>query len=714
MFKKISYAASIFFILISVVAGQNRWEQMDGPYFANIQALVMDLQHPDTLFASTDQNQGGIYKTIDGGENWVQIGFHTVYAIAVDPLNPDRVYSGQKRSIDGGLTWLPMSGLNITPAVIKIDPVNPYILYAGSKYSNILMKSNDYGENWNSNDVGIPPGTGSHSIRSIAINPENPSTVYASTQNSGLFKSTINGDDWTLVGFSDNHLGEIVISSDDTSTLYLALEEGLFKSVDNGVSWQSSGFTEPVMRIVESNRNTNVLYVISEDSIGILESQDAGDTWVNRTNNLSNRARDIRAVVVHPTLGNVIYIGTKVGIYNTDNSSFTWTQRFSGFRKTQVGDFSISNGLLYAGTSNGVYEYTNFEWQDRGLNEVWSIESSLGNTDILYAVEDDDTSTRRLFRSLDRGQNWEDTGIRSVGSMPITVAQSNFERVYTGAWRSDDLGSSWTQMSTEIPTYEYGQIAVDFQNEDLLFMATYDDVYKSIDGGYGWESIGFTGAPGFKCIAVNPDSSEVLYVSIYNSGFFKSTNGGIDWIPMNSGLTNFDIFSICIHPVYTEMIFVGSLEGVFYSVNGGGEWHTMSEGLPSIEVISLAVDTLNLYAGLRDFEGAYKMELDPTALEIEPFKKPSNISVLRNFPNPFNPSTTIEYELPEHSDVLLTIYDIAGREVQTLVSKAQPVGSYKASWNGTNQDGKQVAGGMYFARLQAGEYSSVVKMVYLR
>ena len=84
------------------------------------------------------------------------------------------------------------------------------------------------------------------------------------------------------------------------------------------------------------------------------------------------------------------------------------------------------------------------------------------------------------------------------------------------------------------------------------------------------------------------------------------------------------------------------------------------------------------------------------------------------YPNPFNPSTTIEYELPEHSDVSLIVYDIAGREVQTLVSRTQAPGTHETSWNGTNQDGKQVAGGMYFARLQAGEYSSVVKMVYLR
>lgn len=84
------------------------------------------------------------------------------------------------------------------------------------------------------------------------------------------------------------------------------------------------------------------------------------------------------------------------------------------------------------------------------------------------------------------------------------------------------------------------------------------------------------------------------------------------------------------------------------------------------------------------------------------------------FPNPFNPSINIEYKLPEHLDVSLQVIDITGREIQTLVSTSQASGNYTATWDGLDHDGHQVPGGMYFARMQAGEYSSVVKMVYLR
>ncbi len=87
---------------------------------------------------------------------------------------------------------------------------------------------------------------------------------------------------------------------------------------------------------------------------------------------------------------------------------------------------------------------------------------------------------------------------------------------------------------------------------------------------------------------------------------------------------------------------------------------------------------------------------------------------LGNYPNPFNPSTIIQYEIPERSSVELIIYDISGRKVQTLVSGIQSPGRYSMSWDGTNNVGKPVGGGMYFASLQVGNTSHVVKMLLLK
>ena len=107
------------------------------------------------------------------------------------------------------------------------------------------------------------------------------------------------------------------------------------------------------------------------------------------------------------------------------------------------------------------------------------------------------------------------------------------------------------------------------------------------------------------------------------------------------------------------------------------------------------------------------ISVSPLAIESET-GKPQKTSLVQNYPNPFNSSTTIKYDIPEFAEVSLIIYDISGREVNRLVSISQPPGSYTVSWNGRDHSGREVAGGMYFARLQASDNSSVAKMVYLR
>ncbi|MEA3266713.1 MAG: FlgD immunoglobulin-like domain containing protein, partial [Candidatus Fermentibacteria bacterium] len=81
---------------------------------------------------------------------------------------------------------------------------------------------------------------------------------------------------------------------------------------------------------------------------------------------------------------------------------------------------------------------------------------------------------------------------------------------------------------------------------------------------------------------------------------------------------------------------------------------------------------------------------------------------------PFNPSTMIPYELSEQSNVMLEIYNTHGQSIQTLVSETQSTGQYSTQWFGADANGKLVPSGMYFARLQIGKQSDVVKIVLLR
>ncbi len=95
--------------------------------------------------------------------------------------------------------------------------------------------------------------------------------------------------------------------------------------------------------------------------------------------------------------------------------------------------------------------------------------------------------------------------------------------------------------------------------------------------------------------------------------------------------------------------------------------------------------------------------------------RPEAFALADNFPNPFNPTTTIRYALPQAADVELTVYNVVGQPVRTLVAEYQSAGRYAVEWDATNDSGHSLSSGMYFYRLQAGgEFLKVKKMLLLK
>ena len=93
---------------------------------------------------------------------------------------------------------------------------------------------------------------------------------------------------------------------------------------------------------------------------------------------------------------------------------------------------------------------------------------------------------------------------------------------------------------------------------------------------------------------------------------------------------------------------------------------------------------------------------------------PTVFALHQNYQNPFNPTTQIRYDLPEDALVNITIYDIMGRSIRSLVNSQQTAGYRLVRWDATNDTGEGVSAGMYIYTIQAGEFRQVKKMILLK
>ncbi|MBE0558953.1 MAG: T9SS type A sorting domain-containing protein [Proteobacteria bacterium] len=103
-----------------------------------------------------------------------------------------------------------------------------------------------------------------------------------------------------------------------------------------------------------------------------------------------------------------------------------------------------------------------------------------------------------------------------------------------------------------------------------------------------------------------------------------------------------------------------------------------------------------------------------TTVGVQDQPTPESFSLFESYPNPFNPSTTLEFALPIEGPVTLTIYDAMGREVKTLVNEVRAAGQYTERWDATDSRNERVASGLYFSRLTTASGAQTIKMVLIK
>ena len=129
-----------------------------------------------------------------------------------------------------------------------------------------------------------------------------------------------------------------------------------------------------------------------------------------------------------------------------------------------------------------------------------------------------------------------------------------------------------------------------------------------------------------------------------------------------------------------------------------------------VEVIN-ELDTHQVYSSYTKNNGSYTITTSPSGIEDNSVTIPDDYIVLRNYPNPFNPSTVIYFEIPNASQVKISIFNILGREIKTLPTKFYPAGAGHVKWDATNNQGKPAAAGIYLCRLKTTQHVQVHKMI---
>jgi hypothetical protein len=116
------------------------------------------------------------------------------------------------------------------------------------------------------------------------------------------------------------------------------------------------------------------------------------------------------------------------------------------------------------------------------------------------------------------------------------------------------------------------------------------------------------------------------------------------------------------------------------------------------------------------YDGVSYARVDNSISSVHSKEKtpPEKLALIQNYPNPFNPTTTITYSLPTSSNVVLTIYNVMGQKIKTLVNTRQNAGNYEIQWNGSNEKGERVSSGVYLYQLKTDSYSEAKKMVLLQ
>jgi photosystem II stability/assembly factor-like uncharacterized protein len=436
----------------------------------NIDTLAIDSQDTKILYAGISGDAIGIWKSVNGGASWNPVAanglppFNVVASLIPDPRTPETVYAvgflsdpglktGMFRSGDGGATWTALTdvpGGQIPP--LAIDPGDPSTIYAGSNDSG-MYKSTDAGRTW----IHSSDGISNLSVAGLTTDRAHPNAVYASTSQ-GLFKSINGGSTWVLL-LPNSVYYPVVVDPTDSDIIYAAQGEAL-KSTDGGQTWKRLNTPHGVVSLAIDPRNPKTLYGGESNSPlgpageinGVVRSDDGGESWRPANGGLPDSRVVFGILTVDPVDPTTVYAATTQGnggLYRSTDGGANWTAVSGDMR--EVTTFVLAGKVMLVGSPS-----------------------------------------KGLLRSSDGGSSW--ISLDNMKEKYVTALAFNdaTAALYAGTsdggvFRSTDAGDSWSQLNLEISMPGVQSLTADPREAETVYAGTPGGVFKMATRDSAWK-----------------------------------------------------------------------------------------------------------------------------------------------------------------------------------------------------------------------------------
>ncbi|WP_130734750.1 T9SS type A sorting domain-containing protein [Flavobacterium sp. J27] len=615
---------------------ENHWRNM-----TNDQGYLLT---PEEIYAAWNQKRASkVNRNANASfslppSNWQPVGpaTHTntgswssgqgrVNFVYQDPTNANTVYIGSPaggvwKSTDAGINWTPLSDYlpQIGVSGIVVDHTNPNVIYisTGDKdssdtYSIGVLKSIDGGLTWNTTGLTF---TATNSLSGdIIMHPTNNLILFCAT-NTGIYKTTDGGVNWTNVRTGSFAQGAIRFKPTNPSIIYGVTNTTFYKSTDTGNTFTqvTSGLPTSSSRLLidVSPANPNYVYVLSHSSSvssnngfqGIYRSADSGNTFSlrNSTTNIleSNQAYYDLALAVSDSNAEEVYTGC-LNVWKSTNGGtlFTKLNNWSSptapsYTHADIHYLGFYGGNLFCGSDGGVYKSTNGGTNFTDLTATAQISQ-------FYRISVSKQSVGNMVGGLqdNGGHAYSGGGWKNYyGADGMdTAINSNDQNAYYGfiqyggtLYLSNNGGNNLTG-SVSAPAAETGTnddggnwiTPLKANNSGEVF-AAYERLYKLNGSSWVQQSVGTIGSGNIENIEISPTNDDIMYVS-NGSTLYQSTNRGINFTAVYTASST--ITSIECHGTNANIIYLttsGILGRVLKSTDGAATFTNITSGIPSI------------------------------------------------------------------------------------------------------------------------------------